>query len=717
MIRGVLCAAVACLLLVASSEAGSINATIKCHDGSRCAARGFILLQSSTEKSILRRINLNLPSIVISGQPGSEWDLTLDAKGFWALPQHIVFPPGVSQLPLTIDIWRTGTLQGDLKFPDPQPSGPVAVKVVVSSRPEPRVQPELPRGTSFDCSSDNTGRWKCAIPATLLDVAIRVDGYAPYHKWDVKMPVDGVIDLGPVKLQKGASLLVWLDTDFAKLVRVPVHAILRHEAAAGTSATAIRLGVPVAEEIFTKKGVAQLSPLAPGRYILETQAKGYAPARIPVQLYEGKETTPRRSIDMQPALTVRLRLEPPVGPGGFWWRVELWRRTDSGSGSQDAGNGIASPEGIFTATDQVEGPLRVYLKDTKRNILANREILITPNTAEYTIRLDVSSISGKVTIGDSPLASAKLLFGGSGGAEKVSAVTDADGNFTVTLPKRGKWIVDVDAPREAVATTTEVLIEKDEVNIKLPLTEVSGWVRDADGKRLPGVPVMLSSSDRPLRRITEADGVFRFRSIPPGTARLRATDPRTHDYSKDLEVSIPENGEVNNVELTLENVRQIKGAVHSNGEVVVGALVHGYAVLAGTARQEQATTDLAGGFALDVPNSVTDATVVVASPGRTLESFSVSTNQDPISLELAGRGGTLKLQWTPGAIPLQFTFNDHFLPSSDVFVWARSQRAKVDDGKAEIPNVAPGKYRFCSTAHCAEGYLSLGGQLSLDATH
>jgi len=37
-----------------------------------------------------------------------------------------------------------------------------------------------------------------------------------------------------------------------------------------------RLALPIAEGVFTKKGVVQLSPIAPGRYILETQAKGYA---------------------------------------------------------------------------------------------------------------------------------------------------------------------------------------------------------------------------------------------------------------------------------------------------------------------------------------------------------------------------------------------------------------------------------------------------------
>ena len=30
------------------------------------------------------------------------------------------------------------------------------------------------------------------MPPTLLDIAVRVEGYAPYHRWDVKIPVAGL---------------------------------------------------------------------------------------------------------------------------------------------------------------------------------------------------------------------------------------------------------------------------------------------------------------------------------------------------------------------------------------------------------------------------------------------------------------------------------------------------------------------------------------------
>jgi hypothetical protein len=716
MIREMLFGA-ACVLVAAVSDGSSIGVTVKCHSARDCDTNSILVLRSATNKTIVKRLSLPSAGLTITEQSGSEWDLGLEAKGFWALPQRVAFPAGATHTQYTLHVWRTGTLQGVVKLPDPQPATPVAVRVVVSSRPEPRTQPDVPRGTSFDCATEKTGQWTCAIPATLLDVAVRVDGYAPYHKWDVKVPVAGVAGLGIIKLQRGASVVAWLSSDFAKEVKVPVRALLRRNSAAGLSATAIRLALPVAEGIFTKKGAVQLAPIAPGTYILDIQANGYAAVHIPVQLYEGKETTPRRSFDLLPAQRIRLHIQPPVGPGGIWWRVELWRRVEFGTGSQSAGGGIASPEGIFEATDQVEGPVRVFLKDAKQNTLASKEILVAAGTDDYTVSLDVASISGNVTIGDSPLPSAHLLFGGSGGAEKIRTTTDGDGHFAANLPRRGKWVVDVDASQSGVSATTEVTIEKDEVDIALLSTEVSGWVRDANGKRLPGARVLLLSGGRPLERLSEGDGVFRFKGVSSGLASLRANDLRTHDYSKPVDVNVPEDGALENVELTLDSVRPVKVSVRSNGDAVVGASVHSFPILGTSWTQQQATTDLDGSFTFDLPASATDAIVNVAAPGRPLESFSVPINQDLITLELASRGGSLRLQWKPGDRPLLFTFNDHFLMAADVFLWARSQGAKVDDGTAEIPNVAPGKYRFCSPSHCAEGLLAIGGQLALDAAH
>jgi hypothetical protein len=703
-------------VLAHAALGSSIDITLQCRSDKCNLKSAAILLRSASDHGTLHRVFVTTPAVHLVEQPGTEWDVGLDAPGLWSQPQHVVFPAADANVKYSMLVWRVGMLHGHLRLPDPQPTTPPTVKVMVTSRPEPRVTPDIPRGTTFTCSSDNTAGWQCTVPATMLDIAVRVEGYVPYHRWDVRIPADSAVDLGTVKLQKGGSLVAWLDGAFVKQVTVPVSAILRYDAMPGPSAVAARLALPVAEGTFTKKGVVQLAPIAPGHYVLDVVAQGYAPARIPVELYDGRETTPRQSIELSPSLSVRLHLDPPVGPGTVPWRIELWRSTTFGSGSQSAGSGTASPNGVFEAGDQSEGKLRVQVKDGKQNIVANRDILISATTSDYTIHLDVAAVNGKVSIGDTALSGAQLLFGGSGGGEKIRATTDTNGYYTATLPRAGKWVVDVAAPADAVAATTDVIVEKNPADIVLPSTEIAGWVRDANGNRLAAARVMLFANDRPMTQATSADGSFRFRGMQPGLVRLQASDPRTHDYSRFVDLSVPESGSLNNVQLDLEAVRTLKGVVRSADDVVVGALVHGYAFLGTSAQQAQATTDLQGRFSFDVPGSASEAIVVIAAPGRALEAFSIPTNQDEMTLELAPRGGTLNLHWRAADVPLRFAFNEHLVPAVELFAWARAQGASIDNGQGAIPNVAPGKYRFCSSTHCAEGLLAIGSQLDLDAT-
>jgi hypothetical protein len=704
--------------LFASSNvrAGSLAVSLQCRPAGGCAPRGAVLLRYPKTGGVARRIDVARWPLPIEEVTAGEWDVALESTGFWALPQHVVVPASGVPVPIVLPVWRTGTLQVQLALDAPVPTPPPVVRVTVTSRPDPRQAPEIPRETSFDCAAAGKDAWTCTLPASMLDVAIRVTGYAPHHIWDLKVEPGRTTNRGPIRIQKGASLLAWLDNDFARRVTVPVRAVVRYETAAPSQTlTSMRLRAPVTEGVFNKKGVVLLSPLPAGRYILEAQAKGYAPLEIPAQLFEGRETTPRRSIELSPAVKVRLLLQPALGPGGTPWRIELWRVSPAGP-SQDAGSGVASIDGVFDAQDQAEGPLRVLIKDASNNILANETIVVTPALSDYPIKVDVEAVTGKVTIGDSPLASARLLFGGSGGKEKIRAVADADGRFAVTLPRPGKWIVDVTAAAEGVATSVTTEVDHGETVVRVAATEVSGSVRDAKGKLVPGATVTLLSGGRPMTRTTDESGAFRFRGTPSGPISLYATAPASHDYTPQLRLTLPEDGRLSNIELSLQAVRALTGTIRSRGDVVVGALVHGYAVLGGSAKREEATSDLQGQFSINVPDGAAEVLLVIGSPGRTLQTFSVPAAISSAELQLAPAGGTLHLKWSPGVTPLSATFNDQFEPATELFAWARSQGATAGAGTADIPNVAPGKYRFCSAAHCAEGTLAVGGQLDLDAT-
>jgi hypothetical protein len=322
-------AAAISLHLTVAVQAASVAVTWKCRNDVRCGVRGSVVVRSVADASLEKRLPIESPSVVIDGVPGSEWDLTLEANGFWASPLRLSIPPASQQTQW--DVWRTGRIRFSLRSPDGVPDG---ARIVVASPPDPRKPPDIAPETYFDCVADEDARWNCDVPATLLDLSVRgKGGYTPHYRWDVDLSSEGVLDFGTIDLRRGASVLAWLDVDFLKrMQQQPVRASIRHQAAADASVVSVRLAAPLAEAVFTKKGFVQLSPLAAGRYVVDVQAKGFVPVRIPVETHEGRESVLRRPIELAPAASLRLRLIPPMGPEDAPWHVDLIRRVDFGTG-------------------------------------------------------------------------------------------------------------------------------------------------------------------------------------------------------------------------------------------------------------------------------------------------------------------------------------------------------------------------------------------------
>ncbi|HYC89398.1 MAG TPA: carboxypeptidase-like regulatory domain-containing protein [Thermoanaerobaculia bacterium] len=691
--------------------AGPVTIALACRDEAPCAVRGNATFRSVADPSVTRSLPIAGNRVTFAADAGTEWEVSVAAAGFWA--------PSVrwtAERPQTVRLWRTGRVHAVIQAKEKL----TAVRLAVTSPPDPRRAPEIPQGTSFDCSSASASEWSCDVPATTLDVAIRAEGYAPHYLWDAKVPAGGTLRLGEVTLQKGGSLLAWLDPETLGRLDQPVKAILRRESLPAPSATAMRVSEPLAEATFSKKGVAHLSPLPAGRYVLEARAEGHVPAQLNVEVYEGKESAVRRPIELHPAVTVRLRIEPALAPDGVPWQLELWRRVPYGSGSEKAGGGAASQEGLFEAKNQAEGPLRVVLYDGKRNVLDSRELTIAAGGGDSTLTLHPIALEGTVKIGGNALPRASLLFGGSGGAQKIRVKADEEGRFTVTLPRAGEWPVDVTASAESVATTARVTVADGDqsVAIDLPAGELSGWVRDSSGQRLAGARVELFAGGGVLSRVTDAEGVFRFRGVPAGALSVRATDPRNEEYSPESRVTMADGGgRIENVELKIESLRSIHGFVRSGGVAVPGARVNAYALLGGTAQQERVTTDLQGRFALDIPLASATVTLVVGVAGRTLHPFTVVPVEQGVEVDVAPRGGELRLRWPAGTRPIRIVFNDGvFLPLPDLMEWARAQGRAPEGGGVVVPNVAPGRYQMCTGPACTAGTLAIGGNVELDLT-
>jgi hypothetical protein len=405
-----------------------------------------------------------------------------------------------------------------------------------------------------------------------------------------------------------------------------------------------------------------------------------------------------------------------MGPEDAPWHVDLIRRVDFGTGSESAGRGVASAEGIFEAQDQAEGPLRVVVLDGHGNIYATREISVVSAGAEQVFTLDVAALDGIVELGERPLPSASLLFGGSGGKEKVRASANEEGRFHVVLPHRGKWPVDVESNVESVAASTEVSVSDDakDITIRLPSTEVAGWVSNSSGQRSTTANVLLLSAGKPMVRSTDQDGAFHFRGVTAGEIVLSATDRISGEYSPHLSAVLPKDGRVEGIELEMNSLRTIRGVVRLGGHPVIGASVIGYAFAGGSAKQDRAVTDINGAFAFDVPASAPEMNLMVAALGRVFHPFQVAAGE-PVTLDLAPAGGELQLRWSGVITPHRVFFNDVPVHLHDLMEWSRANDRRPEPGSIVLPSMAPGRYQFCIQARCVEGVLAIGGRLELTA--
>lgn len=679
------------------------------------------LILHSLDNAAEQRVPMSGGVVRLGRLPAGQWEGDLQADGYW-MPRRRIAAPDANGV-VTIDVWRTAPVQGKFVLAAKNDALPKAFALVVESPPGSK-GPTIGRDTIFDCPVGADGSWSCAVPAAKLDLVLRAKGFTPQYKWEVAVAPDVATNLGTTTLRRGASFVAWLDSASAKALKVPARAELVRMTMTGSPSFGPRLMQPVAEATFSTRGMAQLAPVPPGTYTLEVTAPGFAPTRLDqIQIYDRSESVLRAPIRLQPPITIRLSLLPARDPAGRPWRVSVDRLNELTFGSTRVGKGAADQNGSFVVEGQGAGRFRVSVGDADDNRYVDRELDIHGDAdAQRTIEISVHGIHGTVTMGKKPLA-ATLYFGGRDGAERVRTTSNDEGSFDVALPHAGKWRVDVDAPGEDVftAVTAHIPEKRDEVKIELPDNELAGWVTGVDGKRAASAEVMIGTPAGPSLRRTDTDGRFRFRAVAAGVANVMATDRKTHESSRMLEVPLTDGSHVTDVELTLERLRKVTGTVSSQGQPLIGARVVAYIISGGSGRAPSAVTGLNSEFELSLAGHATEIALVVAAAGRTLQAFRSPVTDAPLRIDLAPAGGLLHLDFPRDAARVTVAYNGINLYLGDLFQWAHAQRggSAIAPGTIEVPNLAPGPYRVCVTPKdsaadtCRDGTLTAGSTLAL----
>ncbi|HEX7150287.1 MAG TPA: carboxypeptidase-like regulatory domain-containing protein [Thermoanaerobaculia bacterium] len=701
-------------------------------NGSAAPLQGTFILRAvnadpSKEAQELR-VEIAGAAVTVEEAPGTRWAVSLDAPGFWSPPGMVTMPPAGETKTVNVPVWRTTTLRGRLLVPEKQ-EVPKSVTVELESPPQPAKRPEIARGTRRDCDVAADGRWSCAVPATTLDVSVRVKGYAPAYRWGFALTPEKPADLGEIRLKQGASLLAFLDGETAKLLETPARATVKRMTATEASQTGDRLSAPLAEVTFNERGVAQLVSLPAGTFVLTVAAKGFAPSRVfPIDVTEGNETVLRRPVALEPPVTLHLTVRPVKDPNGQPWRVEVRRVATFSVGHEPepAFRGPVDEHGHVHVDEQAPGSFQLAVTDGRGSVFARRDFAVADAmTSEVTIDVPVVPVRGKVLLGDAPLP-ADLWFGERTGQVSVRLNTNDEGIFEGSLPNGGEWTVQVAGRMPKLETVTHVAVGDDDIVLRIPDSVVRGIVVDPDRLPRDAVEVTANAAGRSVVTRVYPDGTFTFRGLPETAVDFQAADLRTGRRSASRQVAVKAGALEPPIELRLEPDRALKGRVVSRGGAVIGARVSAQAFVGPSSHpQVRDVSREDGGFELHVPEATQHAWIVVGAAGKTLQNYDVPMSGAPLTLELEPAGGTLLLSWPEDNLPNVARAGIPFM-FADLASWARSQGNILTGRQLSVPNVAPGAYRACTIApvqaspdarpepRCREGVLAPGGTLTLD---
>lgn len=683
---------------------------------------GTLLLRSGKSDVAPRAVPAKTAAIALTEHAGTTVQVEFRAAGWWSPQISVAFSaagPKVVRLP----VWRTGRVHGRVAVEGAAP--PSQVWLVVETPPDPRPPPAIARGTEFRCPVNADGTWACDLPATVLDIAVRADGYTPHYRWGTAVSLQRPTDFGAMQLRKGASVLAWLDSESVRALRSPARAALVRMIAPGeASIGAARLATPVAEGTFTDHGVVQLTPIPAGVYMLVVNAEGFTATRAhPIEVDESRETVLRRAMTLERPLTARVEVMPRVDPHGAAWSVSLKRRSDFSSGFDPASDAIARTDknGIAELRGQSPGNFALSIKDSKGNALFFDDWTLAGETAQRRVEVPVVEIEGTVKLSDAPVA-AELSFGGTHGVIRIDMISDERGGFRGYLPRAGRWRVAVRRAGEAAPALVEVDVPDDgDVTIDLPDTSVSGVVLDSRGELVARARVTLLVPGTAMTARTDASGHFAFRSVPFGRRTVSAAAPDGEETSQAVDIELTrELREHAGIGLKLLPKRTITGRILSGGIPVIGARVRALP-LAVRGGAGSGTSDTTGRFKVGVREDVGRVSIVVAAAGHALQAIAADAGPTPLTIELVRDGGTLLLDLPPAFSVLDVALNGVWIPTNDLFGWAAALgETRARQGPHRIPNVAPGSVRVCvtpegeSAARCRNGQLAQGGSLRLD---
>lgn len=569
--------------------------------------------------------------------------------------------------------------------------------------------PTLLAPLTLVCPVDDRGRYACAAPAGRFDLQVRSHGFAPHFLWDVELSGGKPSTVEPITLRPGASISGFVQrTDGEPLgpraiVRL-MPQVMRDSGAAETP-KGKPLSVLERESRPGERGFFVFADVLPGRYDLEAAEPGWTPGRLEgIEVYEGTESHLQRPIEISEPATLQVQMFPGVSPSGRRWRLQVIGKNMLRS----AETKLCDEQGYVEFPGLPEDTYMLTAEDPGNDRpFESRVVEVGVPLTFVTWELPLVAVEGAVRLGREPIA-ATVTFGPFDPASrKIEA--DEEGRFEGVLPKAGEWEVMVRSDEHDVSRFLRGVQvpepsepgEVVRVDFRLPATEVSGMVVDAEYRPIPGqvIAQALAERDRSTSTLADANGRFVLRGLPPGSLELIAT-AEGGAVSPVSRAELPPDTAIGPIQLRVERQRTVRGSVRSPEGPVRGARIalRGAESPLYLSTTATATSDVRGHFNLEVPVGLRQAHLRVQAPGHPLTVRRIGVDES-LHLSLEPVWGAAEVDWDQELVALLWMVKDGASWRFNQFVsWAQAHpgEGEASAGHTRVPRLEPGVWYLCA---------------------
>ncbi len=703
------------LFLAVTTQAATVVVTVQRPEGVALQPVTVVAAQVTDHGLSAERqipVPANSPtSVELPSTPGRVWQLAIRAPGLWSEPQTV----SLTDQPLSVrfELLPSSRVHGTVAAAE---DGPKVTSLEIGFQ----VESKPPRVAHVECPVGVNGAWTCELPAGTVDLRLKSRGYMAQYRWNAKLPAGGETDLGALTLKRGASVVGRVEIDERNTpLEATVH--LQQQPAPGAgyvkSETVRALALTAT---VNAKGFFAFDGVPPGSYVVNATQKGYATEPREVRVLANVEAELSRPLRLMKLQGVLITVTPPVDAGGKPWRLRL----------RPAEANVVPAEAAVDATGAREfrgvppGKYRLTVLAADGSAWAARGLDVTPATPPLVVELGLVHLSGRVVLGEKPLA-AEVWFGGAHGAVSIPMQSGADGAFEGDLPTGGIWPVQIasEHPRvRAMLQKVEVkaVEARASVSLELPGTALGGTAMSEDSVPIANAIVTAKTDDSTLQEFTAEDGSFRFDGLPAGSIQLSASSAGTL-MSDPMTVALEEKHPSEGLRLVLHEASFLRGRVTSAAGGVPGAVVYAFSLGDPSPTIVPTPCNESGDFRARLNAGATEAAVIVTAPGFSLRAMRVPLGKGPVLVPVEQNGGRLEIDFDPkeGAFPLilEDGIPIHF---GILAAWARATGGAVSSTHLAVDGMAPGNYSVCggglaALSNCHAGVLAPLGQLKIAA--